>query len=46
LCSERSVQLAIQQGLVPTCVTPLERTTVAGRSESVMVYRVEDVIQS
>lgn len=44
LCSERSVQLAIQQGLVPTFVTPLERTTVAGRSESVMLYRVDGVM--
>lgn len=46
LASERSIQLAVEQGLAPEWVTPLERTTVAGRSESVMVYRVDGVVKS
>ena len=43
LASESTIQLAAKQGLSPDRFTLLERTTVAGRSESVMVYRVDGV---
>ncbi len=41
LASESTVQLAREQGLPATGVTAIERTTVAGRKEDVMVYRID-----
>lgn len=40
LASESTVLLALSQGLDRNLVDPIERTSVAGRAEPVMVYRV------
>lgn len=44
LASARTIELAVEQGLPNNCATALGSATVAGRSESVMVYRVDDVV--
>ncbi len=41
LASESTIRLAYEQGLSPAGVIAQERTTVAGRKEDVMVYRIE-----
>ncbi len=44
LASARTIELAVEQGLPSNCATALGNAAVAGRSESVMVYRVDDVV--